>query len=123
MNVLYKAKASITEVVKVPLGFFVLSLLIIEGFLLIVLTKSGLDSQGKFIGMIVGACLFCLVVIIVALLVAFKSKNLMFGEEGHLKYEGKYPYGDKEHGKEEDLFTISQVREQPKVEVSEENKK
>ncbi len=88
-------KSSIIKSINSSLGFFALSLLIVEGFLGIVLIYSGLDAKGKFLGMLIGAGLFVLVIIIVSLLVAFKPKNIMFGEESHLIEEGKLPiYGE-----------------------------
>lgn len=81
-----KSRSSIIEVVKSPLGFFALSLLIVEGFLGITLTFSeGLTSSAKFWGMMIGALLFTVVFLIVTLLVWKKPKNLMYGAPEHLE--------------------------------------
>lgn len=105
-------RSSIINTVNSPLGFFALSLLIVEGFLGIVLIFSGLENNGKFWGMIIGTLLFGLVVIIVSLLVAFKPKNITFGQESHLMEEGKYPpYGDKEA-----IISKRELLEEPKTE-------
>ena len=78
-------RSDIIHAITSPLGFFALSLLIVEGFLTIALVGSNLDSRSKFIGMLIGASLFLLVVIGVWLLVWFKPESLTFGEDSHLK--------------------------------------
>lgn len=77
-------RASIIGVITSPLGFFALSLLIVEGFLGIVLSISDLGSGQKFWGMIIGAVLFVFVVLLVFILVWKKPTNLTFGEHSHL---------------------------------------
>lgn len=64
--------------------------------------------------MCIGGLLFVIVVTIVSLLVAFKPKNLTFGEESHLKEEGKYypPYGEKG-----DTISESDLETEPKGQV------
>lgn len=80
-----ESRASIIGVITAPLGFFALSLLIVEGFLTITVVFSNLDSRAKCLGMVIGAGLFVLVVGGVFVLVWNKPKNLTFGESGHLK--------------------------------------
>lgn len=80
-------RSDLVKVVTSPLGFFALSLLIVEGFLGIVLVMSNLDSADKFYGMIVGAALFFLLVLGVWILVWRKPINLTFGEHSHLEHE------------------------------------
>jgi hypothetical protein len=77
-------RANIIQVVTSPLGFFALSLLIVEGFLTIALVFSNLDQGSKFIGMIIGAFLFIIVVSGVLILVWKTPTNLTFGEKSHL---------------------------------------
>lgn len=79
-------RTSILYAITSPLGFFALSLLIVEGFLTIVLIFSDLAANNKFFGMLIGAGLFLLVVIGVLLLVCFKPENLTFSENSHLKW-------------------------------------
>lgn len=79
-----ESRAGIIQAITSPLGFFALSLLIVEGFLTIALVFSDLDAPSKYIGMLIGAGLFVLVVIGVLLLVWFKPTNLTFGEKSHL---------------------------------------
>jgi len=80
-------QSGLIKVITSPLGFFALSLLIVEGFLTIVLIFSDLEQAHKFWGMIIGAALFFLVVLGVWWLVKSPDfiKNLTFGEHGHLE--------------------------------------
>jgi len=78
-------RSDLLHAVTSPLGFFALSLLIVEGFLTISLVFSDLGSTSKFWGMIIGAVLFILVVVLVWILVWYKPENLTFGEDSHLK--------------------------------------
>jgi hypothetical protein len=83
-------RSDLINAVHSPLGFFALSLLIVEGFLTITLIFSNLESESKFYGMIIGAGLFVLVVLGVWVLVWFKPKNIIFGQEGHLLNDQLY---------------------------------
>lgn len=69
---------NIIRAVTSPLGFFVLSLLIVEGFLAIVLifSKEPREANFNLWGMVIGALLFSLIVILVWILVWFRPKNL-----------------------------------------------
>ena len=78
-------RSDLIHAITSPLGFFALSLLIVEGFLTISLIFSNLSSESKFWGMIIGAGLFIIVVIDVWILVWRKPENLTFGEDSHLK--------------------------------------
>lgn len=78
-------RSDLIHAVTAPLGFFALSLLIVEGFLTIALVGSNLEPSSKFIGMLIGAGLFTMVVVGVLALVWFKPENLTFGENSHLK--------------------------------------
>lgn len=80
------------SVVTAPLGFFALSLLIVEGFLTIVMIFSNISPGAKIAGMIIGATLFFLVVLGVWILVLQKPTNLTFGEQSHLEHE-RMSYG------------------------------
>lgn len=115
MNPDNKGRASLVSVITTPLGFFALSLLIVEGFLGIVLIFSDLGSGGKLAGMIIGTCLFVLVVGIVTSLVWKKPKSLIFGEIGYI--EQQKLFGDKE-----DPITLKELVEEPKTEATEGNK-
>jgi hypothetical protein len=76
---------SLIKIITAPLGFFALSLLIVEGFLTIVLIFSDLEPSEKFWGMLVGAFLFLVVVAGVWWLVKNCPTNLTFGESAHLE--------------------------------------
>lgn len=79
-------QASLIKAITSPLGFFVLSLLIVEMFLSTILIFSNLDIQSKYHGMWLGVGLFVLIVVIVFVLVWFKPTHLTFGEKSHLDW-------------------------------------
>lgn len=83
----------ILESITAPLGFFVLSLLIIEAFLATVLIAADLESKYKVTGMWLGVGMFVLVTIAVFFLVCFRAENLTFDKEAHLIDRGKAPFG------------------------------
>lgn len=83
----------IIEAVDRPLGFYVLALLIVEGFLTLVLTLSGLDKAAQERGMWAGVGLFVFVVSLVTLCVWRKPTHLTFTERGSLAEMGKITYG------------------------------
>ncbi len=93
---MYQNKSGWTRIIEAidkPLGFFVLALLIVEGFLVLVLTLSGLDAQAKERGMWAGVGLFIFVVVIVTVCVWHKPTHLTFTERGSLVEMGKASYG------------------------------
>ena len=89
-------RSDLIHAITSPLGFFALSLLIVEGFLTIALVFSNLDSASKFWGMIIGAVLFIGVVFGVFLLVCFKPTHLTFGEKSHLQLLEMQKWGTSE---------------------------
>ncbi len=83
----------VIEAVDKPLGFYVLALLIVEGFLTLVLTLSNLDQAAQERGMWAGVGLFVLVVAVVTVCVWKKPTHLTFTERGSLTEMGKIGYG------------------------------
>jgi len=83
----------IIEAITAPLGFFVLALLIVEGFLGTVLVWAQFEAKDKVTGMYLGVGMFVLVVAIVAIVVWYRPSNLTFDKEAHLLDRGKLPYG------------------------------
>ena len=83
----------IVESITAPLGFFVLALLIVESFLASVLIFAGLEKAEKMIGIYIGAGLFILVTVAVAILDWFKATNLVYDKEAHLRERGRPPFG------------------------------
>ncbi len=83
----------IIEAIDKPLGFFVLALLIVEGFLVLVLTLSGLEPKMQERGMWAGVGLFIFVLCIVTICVWKKPTHLTFSERGSLVEMGKASYG------------------------------
>lgn len=81
------------EAITAPLGFFVLALLIVEGFLGAVLIGANMQSNEKMTGIYLGVAMFVLVVCIVAVIDWFKPSHLTFDKEAHLLDRGKLPYG------------------------------
>ena len=107
-----KGRASLVSVITTPLGFFALSLLIVEGFLGIILVGSNLDAGQKFAGMWLGAGLFVLIVLIVTGLVIWKTESLTFAGKDYLEKQ-------KMAGDSTNQLTESQLKAEPKVEVEE----
>jgi hypothetical protein len=66
-----------------PLGFYVLTLLIVESTLTIVLTAAGFDSLYKWYGFLCMIGVFAAVVLIVTVLTFFNPRNLLYGKEEH----------------------------------------
>lgn len=75
----------IIAAISMPLGFFVLALLVVESFMGAVLIFSDLAPDHKFWGMLCGVGMFVLVVWVVRDLVIRCPKNLMYDAESHLK--------------------------------------
>ena len=88
-----KSRKGIIEATKSALGFYVLSLLIIEAFISSILIFSNLESRYKLIGFLIGIGLFLLIVIIVAIFAWFKPHSLTYNEYAHLIDSGKVPWG------------------------------
>lgn len=77
--------------ITTPLGFFVLSLLIVETFLGSAFFSSGIESEEKLTCIWLGVCLFIFVVCVVSILVWNKPDNLTFDNRSHLIDRGKMP--------------------------------
>ena len=108
MNSDNRGRASLVSVITTPLGFFALSLLIVEGFLGIILIGSNLEAWQKFMGLIIGAFLFIIIVSVVTILVWKKPQHLTFSERSHLEHE-------KHFGTPGIQITERQLDEAPKV--------
>jgi hypothetical protein len=80
-------RMGIIRAISTPLGFYVLSLLIVETTLGLVLTASKLNEEHVWIGFFVVMGLFLFVFVVVTVLVIFTPKNLLFGKEEHSKPE------------------------------------
>jgi len=83
------SKAALIKGINSPLGFFVLALSIVEGFLATVLTFANIECANKTVFIWLGCVLFILVIVVVFLLVWFKPENLTFDKEAHLANAGK----------------------------------
>jgi hypothetical protein len=104
-----KGRASLVSVITTPLGFFALSLLIVEGFLGIILVGSDLEKWQKFTGLLIGAVLFILIVVLVTVLVWKKPQHLTFSERSHLEHDKEFgALGSKQ-------ITEKQLQNEPKV--------
>jgi hypothetical protein len=79
----FKGWADLIGIIKTPLGFYVLALLIVESTLSIVLTFSKLDAAHVWEGFTWMIWVLAGVVLIVTLLVIFNPKNLLYGKEEH----------------------------------------
>ncbi len=76
------SNVGIIEAITAPLGFYVLSLLIVEGSLVAVLTGD-LTADQRWTGVFCMLGVFVLVLLIVTALVIWFPKNLVFGKEEH----------------------------------------
>jgi len=79
-----KSRVSALKAITAPLGFFVLALLIVEGFLAAVLAAGNLDVSLQSWALGAGIGLFVFVVVIVAIFVWFKPENLTFDKDAYL---------------------------------------
>lgn len=89
-------RAKAVQAVHSPLGFFVLALLVVEGFLFGAGTWFGLSEAWKLIAILVGVLLFLGVFGTVVWLVVKHPKNLVFGEESHVQFEAMKMYGSED---------------------------
>ncbi len=82
-------RGTIIKAIITPLGFFALSLLIVEGFMgiILVFSKGNQSKDFYFLGMIIGAILFILVVILVWLLVWYKPENIVKAGKDYVEIE------------------------------------
>lgn len=87
-------RGKVISYVKSPLGFYALSLLIVESFLLGSGAMFGLSETVRIIAIVVGVFLFLTVVGIVTMLVIKFPQSLVFTEQSHLEWEYMHVYGD-----------------------------
>ena len=78
-------RSRILETITMPLGFFVLALLIVELFLGTLLIKGGVNPDDIMTCIYLGVAMFILVVLIVAVLVWNKPQHLSYDKDAHLK--------------------------------------
>ena len=86
-------RARILQTVHSPLGFFVLSLLIVEIFLLGAGIWFNLSDAWKITALGVGVLLFLVVFFTVVYLVVVHPKNLVFSEESHVQFAAMQMFG------------------------------
>ena len=89
-------RARAVQAIHSPLGFFVLALLIVEGFLFGAGTWFDLSQPWKLTAIGIGVLLFLLVFGTVVWLVVKHPKNLVFGEESHVQFEAMKMYGSED---------------------------
>lgn len=75
--------AGVIEVIKTPLGFYVLALLIVESTLAIVLTRSNLTEEHVWLGFQSMIWILAGVLLVVTVFAFWKPKNLLYGKEEH----------------------------------------
>ena len=79
----FKGWVDLVGVIKTPLGFYVLSLLIVESTLAIVLTFSKLTEEHVWEGFKWMIWVLAGVFLVVTIFVFWKPKNLLYGKEEH----------------------------------------
>ena len=88
-----RTRKEVIEATKCPLGFYILSLLIVEAMITCILVFSGLEAKYKLICFLTGIGLFVLVLVIVTLMAWFKPHSLTYNGYAHLLDTGKIPWG------------------------------
>jgi hypothetical protein len=83
-DIVKQGRSKILYAINSPLGFFVLSLLIVESFLAIVLIEVEFDNNQKMMGLWVGVGMFIFLVFAVIILVWYKAPNLTYDKDAHL---------------------------------------
>lgn len=78
------SRAPILQLVKTPLSFYVLALLIVEASLGLVLISGDLSQTLRFIGFLLMIAVFIGVLIFVGWLTVTNPRNLLYGKEEHL---------------------------------------
>lgn len=96
-------RTKILQVIHSPLGFFVLSLLVIESFLLGAGIFFNLTLDWKIAAIGTGVFLFIGEFLTVVWLVVRHPQNLVFGEESHMKYAAMM-YGTENHRLDKKVF-------------------
>jgi cyanate permease len=77
-------RIDIIRSVNTPLGFYVLTLLIVEATVAIVLSWSKLSEEHVWDGFLCMLAIFAVVVIFVTILVFWLPRNLLYGKEEHV---------------------------------------
>lgn len=85
----FGSRVQIIEAITAPLGFYVLGLLIVEGFFTVITIASGFQREDRLFVIKLGAALFIAVFLVVSLLVWYKPANLMFDKGSILIDRGK----------------------------------
>ena len=90
-------RSQVVGVVRSPLGFFTLALLIVEGFLVGAGALFNLPVEVRIIELAVGVFLFLFVVCMVCWLVVKHPTNLVFSERSHIQFAEMQIYGTSSH--------------------------
>jgi hypothetical protein len=90
----FSSRINVLRVVRSPLSFFVLALLIIEAFLLIAGATFDLPLSVRIGILIGGVILFILVILCVYRLVVKYPTHLVFSETSHVATQAMRIYGD-----------------------------
>ena len=78
-------RPELIRAITTPLGFYVLTLLIVEAMLTLVLTCSNFSEDSRWEGFICMFAAFAVFVLVVTVLTVFFPKNLLYGKEEHVK--------------------------------------
>ena len=81
----FKGWADLVGVIKTPLGFYVLALLIVESTLSIVLSCSKLNEEHVWDGFKLMIWVLAAVLLVVTMFAVFNPRNLLYGKEEHLR--------------------------------------
>ena len=106
------------QAIHSPLGFFVLALLIVEGFLFGAGAWFDLSSEWRIVATGVGVFLFLVVFGTVVWLVVCYPKNLVFSEESHLQYDRMQIFGTEERAITGRTLTALEVEVAPPTPIA-----
>ncbi len=77
-------RAGLIKAVQTPLGFYVLSLLIIEATLALVLSQAKLEPAQRYTGFLWMIGIFIGLVVVVTAFAFWKPTHLLYGKDEHL---------------------------------------
>lgn len=84
-------RQKLLDVIDRPLGFYVLALLIVEGFIATVVGFGRFDQEHLFRALLLGVGMFVYITLTVTIIVWVKAHVLTFDRDAHLQERG--PFG------------------------------
>lgn len=107
-------RADILAKANTPIAFYVLALLVVEGFIGLVVGVADFSPARKFTCLLIGVGLFLLTVVVVTIFAWQKPHILLYGEKSHLRERMGTP--PPEFGTDEKSVSEEEVDELESVE-------